>query len=106
MNLTDQEIVARTRSNTERFYELANQLKERGNNIAANDVAAKVQQAMAYSWGWQDKAGVNDSDESLAFGYAYGIHCCEFELEMRCHRRNVADAFRRWTKTGDINGDA
>lgn len=84
------------------YYQLRSELV---GDAARENVHSKVQMAMAYVWGWQDRRGEVDSDAALAFGYAYGAHCARFALERCSMRRNVGDAFKRWRAGESIEGN-
>lgn len=62
------------------------------------------QQAISYVWGWQDGRGdEKDTDVSIRFGTAYGIHAAEYALGRRGSRRNIGDAFKQWQTNGVID---
>lgn len=92
-----------TITQNETFRELTERL-DNLRPLTRENVKSLWGQAIGYVWGWQDAGGAPvDSDVSWRFGLAYGWHAYRYATEMQGYRRNIRDAFQRWTSTGTID---
>lgn len=86
------------------FHHLVSTLRTDGQRTEALTLRG---QAVGYVWGYQDgsRSAERDTDTSIAFGYAFGIHALMHIREAAPSRRNIGDAYRAWCLSGDVNGD-
>ena len=70
----------------------------------SNAVLVCRAQAISYVWGRQDAGeSEHDTQVSIAFADAYGLHALEYETGRSGHRRMLRDAYARWVETGGID---
>lgn len=69
-----------------------------------NEVSRMMARAEGYAWGYQDRGpkAEYDTQKALDFAKAYALHAARYEAGKIGFRRNVADAYKRWQETGEI----
>lgn len=72
------------------------------NVSARREVEQLKAQALAYVWGFQDAGEVCDTDESMRFADAYGLHALDYAEGKRSCRHNLRDSYESWRKSGII----